>query len=76
MVGEGQEGVLGAGDPAVSPQVQTRATELWDSPGPVHRTGLQVQVLRARGYGSARHVGAFFLHPRAPGFLLGRLDDF
>lgn len=75
-MGEGQEGVLGAGDPAMSPQVQTRATQLWDSPGPVHGRGLQVQVLRARGYGSARHVGAFFLYPHAPGFLLGPLDDF
>lgn len=76
MVGEGQEGAPGAGDLAVPPPSQAKATQLWDSFSPAHGGGLRGQVVLPRGVGSAKQAGTFFFCPCSSDFLLVPLDYF
>lgn len=64
MVGEGQEGAPGAGDPAVPPQAQDKATQVSDSLSPAHGRSLQGSGLAFQGeWGQAnRQEPLFSIH--------------
>lgn len=77
MVGEGQEGAPGAGDPAVPPQAQDKATQVSDSLSPAHGRSLQGSGLAFQGeWGSGKQARTFVFYPRAPDFLLVPPDYF